>query len=157
MRLHLLPVSAAPNPDLFVPLREAFNRASDGILIGGFAFATVDGAQRLAEEMRDCRRWNVAPKRFVVGLHQAISEPAALELLRTMPESEVRVFLPGGRLSLRAIFGRPVFHAKVLGITAAKRGPVSFLQCGSANLTGAGIGESPRNYELSLAVTRQRR
>ena len=115
-----------------------------------YAYATVGGVQKLIDRIGTARRWNVAQKRVLVGVHSGITEPAALEILRTMKLAEVRAFVPGGRLTQRAFASTPVFHPKVLALVT--NAGLTAIQAGSPNLTSAAVGERPTNYELALST-----
>jgi hypothetical protein len=154
MRLQLAPVTANSPNQLFASLTGALGRIAgrDGLVRAGFAYATLGGVQRFLSQVEEVSQWNSLPKEFLIGLHQAITEPSALELLRTAPNTLVRVFIPGKKLTLSAFSSSPVFHPKIVALCAADGRNVRLIQAGSTNLTSAAIGLVPHNFEFSVAV-----
>jgi hypothetical protein len=93
-------------------------------------------------------------KQWIIGLHHGITEPKALERVRALPNSTLRVFAGAPRLTLSSMFAGQLFHAKLILVTShvspASQPP--FLMASSANLTGAAVGTSACNYEAGVAV-----
>jgi HKD family nuclease len=119
-------------------------------LRAGFAYVTRTGIKEVFDDLAALPRWRDTKKRWLVGIHHAISEPVAISALVNLPNSEVRLALCN--LSMQsAILGRQMFHAKVLGIDVGKKHVLSTLIAGSANLTGAAIGPRARNFEIGFA------
>jgi len=96
--------------------------------------------------------WDYVPKRFIIGVHHAITEPAALSSLCRLPKAEVRAFVPRGRLSLASFDATPVFHPKVLAVSAQQGQRLTLLQAGSMNMTAAAVSASPQNYEFAIGL-----
>lgn len=154
MRTHLAAIAPETEHDVFAPVAQSLNdlEPSESVLRVGFAYATLSGVQRFISLLRAAGSWNDMGKEMVIGVHQAITEPAALELLRAGAQTSLRAFLPGGRLCLEAFDARPVFHPKMLSITSVRDERLQLLFAGSANLTSAAIGERPANFELAVTL-----
>ena len=152
MRSDIVPVSPDAPHELFDAFVSALNApSSHGAEVrGAFAYATVGGVQQFINLISSASGWSSAKKRILVGVHNAITEPAALGVLRDIARTEVRAFVPGDKLTLRAFTMTPVFHPKVLALVTS-HGLIA-IQAGSPNLTSAAIGERPTNYELALST-----
>jgi len=151
MKVHISPITAGDPHDIFELLVQAVEEAAeDSCLKVAVAYVTLGGVERLAGQLDAVPNWAELRKRILVGIHHAITEPSAIEALRGLPQAEVRAFVPGGRLTMRAFETRPVFHPKTIAISHARG--LCFLQAGSANMTAAAIGERPGNYEFSLSL-----
>lgn len=155
MNLQLLPVLADRPHRLIEPLAEFLTqlRGSSSVVKVGFAYATLGGVDRLQAVMAACQNWSRVRKQFLIGLHHGITEPAALEQLRGISGAEVRVTIPGNRLSAGSLVVKPMFHAKIMAVTGHDGRIVKFLHAGSANLTSSGVGLRPQNHEFSVAVS----
>ncbi len=153
MKVRLVPVAAEKPHHFFELLAYSLDAANadNAIVRGGFAYASLGGVQRFLSIVESKESWRHVRKEFLIGIHHAISEPSALETLRKVPHAQVRAFVPRGRLSIGVFDAMPVFHPKVLAISGADGGRVSFLQAGSANMTVSAIGAQPKNYEFSVA------
>lgn len=118
----------------------------------GFAYVSNSGLDALLSELEGTPGWESSRKEWIVCLHRGTTEPSALERIRSLRNSFLRVFWGAGPFSSDCLTGREVFHAKVVCV-ATQRGkkttPV-LLFAGSANLTGAAISESARNYEAGI-------
>ncbi len=152
MEFDILPVSPNAQHKLFEAFVSALDKPSvqDIEIRGAFAYATIGGIQKFTNTFSSASGWNSAKKRILVGVHNAITEPAGLNELRNLERTEVRAFVPGGRLELRAFAMTPVFHPKVLALVT-HQGLVA-IQAGSPNLTSAAIGDRPTNYELAVST-----
>jgi hypothetical protein len=144
------------------PLAEAVQASvpageSNTVIRLGFPFVSCTGVEALLNGLRGCPDWPGMRKMWLVGLHQGITEPAALDLISALPLSRVRLFLPGGGISARALRSRPMFHAKVVGVETAaharKPGVLRALIVSSANLTGAAIVDGGANYEAGATLS----
>ena len=146
-----MPVFPNAPHELFEAFVSALDKPStqDAEVRGAFAYATVGGIQQFINAISPARGWNMAKKRIIVGVHNAITEPAGLNELRNIERTEVRAFVPGRRLTRRAFARTPVFHPKVLALVTNHG--LTAIQAGSANLTSAAMGERPTNYELALS------
>lgn len=153
MKFQIAPISATKSHDLFASFVDAL-RASKGrsFVRAGFAYATLGGAKTLVSHAESVDNWADADKAFLIGIHQAITEPSALDFLRDVTNSEVRAFVPGSKLRVEAFDATPVFHAKVLAVSTAGSRNMRLLQAGSTNLTSSAIANRPKNYEFSLAI-----
>lgn len=153
MRTEIIPVSPDVRHELFEGFHNALNDPSNqgGEIRGAFAYATSDGVRNLIDRLSSGSGWNSASKRLLVGVHNAITEPAAMRELRKIEQAEIRTFVPGGKLTPRALAMAPVFHPKVLALMSS-RGLVA-IQAGSPNLSKAAIGQKPTNYEFALSLS----
>lgn len=154
MRIQIAPVTAGAPHGVFQLFATGLGSAprDDALLRAGFAYATLAGVQEFIARGTEYSEWNAMAKQFVIGIHNAITEPSAIEELRNMANSDVRVFVPNGRIVEGVFDAKPVFHPKVLAVSSSTRQDIRYLQVGSANLTAAAIGTNPRNYEFSLAL-----
>lgn len=152
MRTDIVPVFPNDRHELFHAFISALDEPSSqgGEVRGAFAYATLAGVRRFIDLVSSASGWSSAKKRMLVGVHNAITEPAALRELRSVERAEVRTFVPGRKLTQRAFAMPPVFHPKVLALVT-DRGLIA-IQAGSPNLTDSAIGESPSNYELALST-----
>lgn len=116
----------------------------------GFAFVTRPGVKELVNRL-ESQEWDGVYKDFLVGIGNGITEPHALEMLRQIANSRVRVFIPTAKLSKSTLTSKELFHPK----TVLLENPTSknyFLYCGSHNLTGAALGECPSNHEVGITT-----
>ena len=154
MTAQLVPVTAGEEGQplgFFVEAMAAIGN-QNVVLRAAFAYVSLAGAERFLELMGALPTWDDLPKQILLGVHHAISEPAALDRLRSLPETEVRLFVPGYRLRLEAFGGSPVFHPKVLALAATDGRALHVIQAGSMNMSAAALGRRPRNYEFGVAV-----
>ena len=154
MDVQIIPITAGAPHKLFDMFEQALaNLESDkALLLGGFAYATRDGVDHFVSGMKRHDAWFQVSKRFVIGIHHGITEPAALEMLCSLDNAEVRLFIPGNRLDNAALSSTPLYHPKVLALVNSVTGNLKFFQAGSANMTGAAIGVLPCNYEIGVAL-----
>lgn len=158
MKIGVLPVTAGTVHGLFESFADALSAgsASNSLVKAGYAYATWGGVDRFTSLFKSSVNWQEIPKQFLIGIHHGITEPSALELLRALNRSELRIFVPGGRLTADALISTPLFHPKVTAITDARSKRVKFLQAGSANLTSSAAGKRPKNYEIAIALQNER-
>lgn len=116
------------------------------LLLAGFAYATAKGAETLVHSL-DCDSWKQIDKRFVIGIHQGITEPEALRILQSQDKLSLRVFVPGWKLTIAALFSTPLYHPKVMLFRQGGGPKEELFVVSSANLTGSAIGASPKNFE----------
>lgn len=88
-------------------------------------------------------------KQWVVGIHNGITEPAAIEALTRHRNSTVRIYSPTKDISKAALFGSEKLHAKAICLTG--NGSHLFV-IGSANLTRAAISAHCTNYEAGTLL-----
>ena len=117
--------------------------------LAGFAFASIGGAKRLFDEL-PLKEWEMCRKKFLLGLNQGITEPAAIDYICSKPNTEVRLFSPSGRLDRDALCSTPLFHPKTILLYGGAKSS-SLIYISSANLTSAAIGAKPSNYECGLS------
>lgn len=154
MKSHITPITEGKSHAFFASFDHALNqsRVSDALVMSGFAYATLGGTQHFISHVERIANWTPISKQFVIGIHHGITEPSALEMLRGVPNSEVRIFIPGERLTPESLIATPLFHPKFIAISDANKRALRFLQAGSANLTASAISDQPRNYELSISI-----
>lgn len=99
------------------------------------AYASEGGVKLLDKRLSRSSVWHSASKRFLVSIDFGITEPRALDLLTSLPNTEVRV--PNGRLVLSSPTLRPpnTFHAKTYFFHTEDPREPQALVVGSANLT----------------------
>ena len=158
MRTHNIAIAAGQPHSFFDSFDQALSKVSpkNALLLAGFAYATFGGVRYLVSHVEASRSRSI-PKRFIIGIHHGITEPYALELLRGIQQSEVRIFVPGKKLTPQALVAAPLFHPKVLALTSARTGKLKFLQAGSPNLTSSAVGDIPKNFEFAIGLGADRR
>lgn len=154
MKVHISPVIAKNSHDLFKLFTESLagTEESDVLIRAGFAFATFGGVREFISQVEYVDNWENVQKEFLIGIYHAITEPSALEIMRNLTNSRVRVFVPGNKLTPTVFNSKPVFHSKVLAINVGNQRSIGMIQTGSMNLTSAAIGKRPQNHEFSLAI-----
>lgn len=132
-------------------LRAAYGRAGAASATRlGFAYVSFAGLDVMLSKLSDVSTWNRTHKEWIVGLHRGITEPGALERIRALPNSSLRIFVGTEHLSLSALTSGQMFHGKVIGIRSSGRSVC--LVASSANMTGAALGADARNYEAGVAL-----
>ncbi len=136
-------------------LRAAYGRAGAASVTKlGFAYVSFSGLDVMLSRLSDVPTWRRSRKEWIVGLHRGITEPGALERIRALPNSSLRVFVGAEHLSLSGLTSGQMFHGKIIGITSKVKSlgrPVCLVAL-SANLTGAALGAGARNYEAGVAL-----
>lgn len=117
-----------------------------------FAYATAAGMRLLVDAAERARGWSEIDARWVVGLHHGLTEPAALKLAASLPNSTVRLVFGGSRLDASSLVVGNRMHAKTIAVQGAKHRRVSSLLVGSGNLSRAAMGDPPNNFELGLEL-----
>jgi len=153
MSIRVLPVWPEQQHALFDDVIAVLDDVSPdrGELRVAFAYATTAGVRSFLDVVSSAKNWQAFRKQVVVGIHNAITEPAALADLRSMQSVQLRAFVPGRRLTELAFSRKPLFHPKVIAIR--DEGELAAVFAGSPNLTAAAVGVSPSNYELALSAT----
>ena len=142
-------------PDLRTALRRAYEDSGQQWHARlGFAYASVSGLEVLLHELNAIKQWENTRKRWILGLHHGITEPTAIARIRSLSRSEVRLFVGGNRLTANCLNVGPHFHAKVLCVERGRKPNPTCLLASSANLTGAALGASARNYEAGTVLFR---
>lgn len=142
-------------PNLRAELERAIKLVgSPASVRSGFAYATQAGADALFAALETSEGWRRARKRWIFGVHHGITEPLVVRQLRALPNSKVRLFTGGEGLRSSTLTHGPRFHAKVLCVAELKNGRPRphLLAATSANLTGAALGLSARNYEAGVQL-----
>jgi len=122
------------------------------VVRAGFAYATLGGVQQFCTRVNSGPAWESIEKQFVIGLHQAITEPSALVALANLSHSTVKVFNPRNRLTFATFRDSPVFHPKVVALCTGNADSLRFIHSGSANLTSAALASPSSNIEFGLAI-----
>jgi HKD family nuclease len=125
--------------------------SSPRLVRSGFAYITETGLETFLRGKSTDDWRELTESKWIVGLDQGITEPAALRELRSPDNAEARVYIPGGTLSKKALTSRPRFHAKTVSIESYQNPSQRHLLVSSSNLTRAALGGTPTNYELGLA------
>lgn len=116
------------------------------------AYASLPGCQDLDAILRDANNaWQGAEKLWLVSIDYGHTDPRALDFLRRLRNSEVRVY-DGKNLLKRRLLPTSSFHPKTFVFDRVGiRGPrsVGFVM-GSANLTAGGLDG---NVEYVLGLT----
>lgn len=149
MEFRILPVAPNFPHELFHDFTEVLRdtKEFDTEIRAAFAYATYRGIDEFLKAVRKSGNWDETSKFILTGVHNAITEPSALEVLRKLERTEVRAFIPGRRLTSGSFSAKPVFHPKVLALTSGEA--LQAIQAGSANLSAAAIGTEAGNYELA--------
>jgi HKD family nuclease len=115
-------------------------RATDRVSVAT-AFLSASGLSRIASELKEALRRGVTVE-FYCGLDRYVTEPSALQVLHDMCRRSLaaQLFLVGGS-------GDAMFHPKLYYF---RKGNISHIVVGSANLTGGGLVD---NFEVSASVT----
>lgn len=114
-----------------------------------FAYVSLAGIAESVAPIFEPDEYRRLRKRWVVGIHNGITEPAAIEALVGYPNSAVRVFSPTGSISKAALFGSEKLHPKAICLAGDEE---SLFVVGSANLTRAAIGAHCSNYEAGALM-----
>lgn len=115
-----------------------------------FAYVSLAGLEAAIVPLEVLPEHRQMRKRWVVGLHNGITEPAALEQIYTSPNTRARVYLPPGKLTYKSLLDRRKLHAKSVCLYAP--GQALFV-CSSANMTSAAVGPDCTNFEAGIAVS----
>lgn len=152
MSVRVIPVWPEQPHNLFDDVTAAVDRASadSGEVWIAFAYATTAGVRSFLDVVSYAQNWQAIRKQIVVGVHNAITEPAALSELRSIQSVQLRAFVPGGNLTESAFSRKPLFHPKMIAVR--DRGNLVAVFAGSPNLTSAAVGVSPSNYELAVSA-----
>ena len=119
-----------------------------------FAYASLAGISESIGPVLCHQEFANIGKKWILGIHNGITEPAAIESLAGHSNSSVRLFSPTGAMNEAALFGREKFHPKVICLTG---GPKSLIIIGSANLTRAAVGSASSNYEAGTQIKTNQR
>lgn len=149
----ILPTGPNATPDYAKQIHEILDKMEDPP-VGGLAFpyVTNDGLNNLcvyggSDWRNQCR------SRWLVGLNQGITTPAALRELRDCSNTEIRVFLPRGQIDKHTLVRNPFLHAKIAAfISKANQQQREFIIT-SANATGSAMGTKPDNYEFGARLS----
>ena len=100
------------------------------------AYATHRGVDDLSQSLEDIEGWSSARKRWLVGIDYCRSDPLALEHLRSLPRSRVKIF-DGTFVSTRtSCVPRTSYHVKLYIVRGETRNAVIL---GSGNLSHTGL------------------
>ncbi|MFJ6652900.1 hypothetical protein ACIQLJ_08920 [Microbacterium sp. NPDC091313] len=98
------------------------------------AYASVRGLRHLKRAMEDNPHWEDATRRALVSIDFGITQPAALELLASFPNTEVRVPNAASVLASPLLIPATTFHAKAFHFYNESDANAAMVT-GSANLT----------------------
>jgi len=128
---------------------QAINSAQVTAMDAAYAYLSLAGVDSFLSSYRADQHFARANKRWVAGIHHGITEPAAIDEIASISNTEVRVYSPTGRIEIDALRARPLMHAKVARLAF---GGSSLFIVGSANITRAAIGDHAKNFESCIAV-----
>jgi hypothetical protein len=134
-------------------LGEAVQDAEATKLRAGFAFASRSGIHDLFGAIDSTARFQSIQKEIIVGVGNGITEPAALMLLLSWPNTSLRLFVSGTKLNRHSVEMGSPFHAKFLCVESGANNLTSYVSASSANLTRAAQGVNPKNFEFGIAVS----
>lgn len=119
----------------------------------GFAYASSSGLDALLPALETKQRWKSIKKTWILGLHHGITEPLAIKRIQSQPNSSVRLFVAGSRLTSDSLLSQTIFHAKSILLEGSGDDIGSrFLIAGSGNLTGSALANPARNFEIGVAA-----
>ena len=152
IEFQILPVAPDQPHELFGRFTKVLGNTSicDAEVRAAFAYATYSGVDEFLTIIATAQNWQAVRKRILVGVHNAITEPAALEKLRGLDQTEIRAFVPGRKLQEGIFAMKPVFHPKVIALNANHM--LIAIQAGSSNLSSAAIGRPAANYEMGMYI-----
>lgn len=151
--MHHLSLSkpSASNQTFLVLGKKYVNNVKPASLFAGFAYASLSGVKRLLMDFSS-ENWDKINKHFIIGINQGITEPAAIKLLMAQHNIQVRLYIPGKKLTLDSLYAKPLFHPKTMYFEGGNN-KLNMIYVSSANLTGAAIGTDPKNYECGQVIT----
>lgn len=118
-----------------------------------FAFVTKPGVTALVgQNLPGSFVSHGVPSEWIVGINQGITEPRALDAIMRLEHAQLRLFVPNGRMTAESLVAPPRLHAKLIAIDAARKNDNFSLLVGSANLTGAAIGQNAMNFEAGALL-----
>ena len=152
IEFQILPVAPDQPHELFSRFAEVLGNTSicDAEVKAAFAYATHSGVDEFLRIIATAQNWQAVRKRILVGVHNAITEPAALERLSGLDQIEIRAFVPGKKLRKGVFAMKPVFHPKVIALNTTHM--LMAIQAGSSNLSAAAIGRPTANYEMGMYI-----
>ena len=142
MEVYLEPITASQAHHSFSDFAQALGTAdvTTTTVKGGFAYATIGGVGAFLEAVGGSPGWDDVTKQFLIGIHHAITEPAALQSLRALDNSAVKVFVPTRSLTARA------FERSLSPVASSRRANCA-RKLGQPNESCYGL--TPRNHEFS--------
>lgn len=154
----LLGGGSSPGLPLFTAMDTLLSKSGARLRVKiGCPFVSDAGLELLTDPFLSSSRWTDTEKRWLVGVHHGITEPAALRTILSMVRSQARLFTNGRTLGAQALGASPTFHAKVIGVEQLQAGAhvLEGVVVSSANLTRAALGKTPpsTNFEAGVVVT----
>jgi hypothetical protein len=133
-----------PRRDPISPFIEKISSAINSPRLAAFdaavAYVSLKGCEELDRQLGEIKKWKTCTKRWLVSIDFGRTEPAGIEFLAKLPNSQVRIH-HGNQVVERARFSPLItFHPKIyLGHDAS--GVSRFFGCvsGSGNLTRSGL------------------
>ncbi len=107
------------------------------------AYVTIAGIR----DVLDLIETPPEPTRWVIGLDDAVTQPGAIELCISFPQSQVRV------ASFEHEHRR--FHPKILYFSNGPNSPLAFMMLGSPNLTKKALSENVESVVILHSETTQ--
>jgi hypothetical protein len=116
------------------------------------AYLTYGGLIPLLDNFRGHLDLSSARTEWIVGIHNGITEPRALQAVLAMRNARIRLFSPTRDISRKALMVAPRMHAKLIAATDQTRGQWVSLLVGSANLTSATASNRAVNFEAGATL-----
>ena len=128
--------TTADNGEYLDLIQATCQRIKPERICAAVAYATHSGVADLSDALSHLPRWQKTKKQWLVGIDYCRSDPLALEHLRTLPKSSVRIF-DGKFVSTRAgCVPRHSFHPKAYLLIGSSK---SAAVVGSGNLSRTGL------------------
>lgn len=115
-----------------------------------FAYASLAGLEDAIGALASATSWQSVQKQWIIGIHNGITEPIAIEHLAGLTASEVRLFSSTGRIDMAALYANEKLHAKAIQLCSKDQ---DLIVLGSANATRAALGTQCTNYEAGVSVS----
>lgn len=136
MRVILVTQLSADDPVFAEAFREAANIADLDRLDVAVAYATTSGIPHLMDAIGG----EVPVSRWVIGIDDAVSQPAAIEQINEIPGAEIRLASRGPRNR---------FHPKIYQLWSSNHPEICISYVGSGNFTSNGL---QRNAEAGVVL-----
>ncbi len=149
MSLDLLLSTPSSPPRLADAINRFANHGNSHIARYAFAYVSLAGIEDAFGNLQHATAYSQLKKLWVVGIHNGITEPAAIEFLANSPATDVRIHSGSGKIDKAALAGKEKLHAKTIHISG-HRGDLLII--GSANVTRAALGAECRNFEAVASI-----
>jgi len=120
------------------PLQEAWRTIEPNIVRVAAAFASETGVEELRGKVIGAGSFDTAEKQWLIGIQSGITQPKALERLRTAENSEVRIPFGSAVVATSNLVAPDFFHPKLYYFENEATDAVAVVST-SANLTYSGL------------------